>query len=64
MSERKIQYMLDEIREISSRHSGENAHVEILKRNDANYIQITISNRTFLDIEFHRTALLDAKSID
>ncbi len=64
MSERKIQYMLDEIREVASRHSGENAHVAILKRNDANYIQITISNRTFLDIEFHRTALPDAKSID
>lgn len=63
MSEKKIQYMIDEIREIASLHSGEKAHVEILKQNDVNYIQITISNKTSLDIEFHQTVLLDPSSV-
>lgn len=63
MSEKKIQCMLDEIREIASWHSGERVKVEILNRNNLNYIQITISNKTSLNIEFHRTTLLEPSSI-
>lgn len=64
MSEKKIQCMLDEIREIAACHSGERVKVEILNRNNVNYIQITISNKTSLNIEFHRTTILGSSSMD
>lgn len=54
INEYTIQQMIDELTEVACRLSGEQAHVKVLSRNDANYIQITIPNKTLLDIEFHQ----------
>lgn len=54
IKEYTVQQMIDELTEVASRHSGEAAQVKILDRNDTNYIQVSIPNKTSLDIEFHQ----------
>lgn len=54
IKEHTVEQMIDELTKVATRHSGEEAHVKILTRNDVSYIQITIAHKTILDIEFHQ----------